>query len=172
MPYRSRGDSPSSPQLPVSGLQAASALPGASLRRSFSRQGFRLVSLQERYGSNPPVAPVTYNISQLFGNFGNLMPYRSRGDSNPRYPFGAQLLSREPDSAALAPLQGLFLIRSRGDSPSSPQLPVSGLQTASALPGAPAPNFFTDKAFALCFYRSATVRIPLNGVGVLHSKTL
>jgi hypothetical protein len=30
---------------------------------------------------------------------------RSRGDSNPRYPFGAQLLSREPDSAALAPLQ-------------------------------------------------------------------
>ena len=34
---------------------------------------------------------------------------RSRGDSNPRYPFGAQLLSREPDSASLAPLQRVQL---------------------------------------------------------------
>ncbi len=34
--------------------------------------------------------------------------FRSRGDSNPRYPFGAQLLSREPDSATLAPLLELF----------------------------------------------------------------
>ena len=33
---------------------------------------------------------------------------RSRRDSNPRYPCGAQLLSREPDSASLAPLQGCY----------------------------------------------------------------
>jgi hypothetical protein len=34
-----------------------------------------------------------------------ILPIRRGGDSNPRYPLEAQLLSREPDSAALAPLQ-------------------------------------------------------------------
>ena len=32
------------------------------------------------------------------------LDFRRGGDSNPRYPLGVQLLSREPDSAALAPL--------------------------------------------------------------------
>ena len=41
---------------------------------------------------------------------------RREGDSNPRYPFGAQLLSREPDSAALASLQITTIRRSEWDS--------------------------------------------------------
>ena len=40
-------------------------------------------------------------------NQGITLNIRSRGDSNPRNPFGVQLLSREPDSASLAPLQYL-----------------------------------------------------------------
>jgi hypothetical protein len=36
------GDSSSSPQHPVSGLQTASALPGASMRRILFKQGYRL----------------------------------------------------------------------------------------------------------------------------------
>ena len=60
-------------------------LPAASCRLFLPPVG-------EGSASNPPC-----NRSNL--------SLRRGGDSNPRYPFGIQLLSREPDSAALAPLQ-------------------------------------------------------------------
>ena len=50
------------------------------------------------------------------------LDFRRGGDSNPRYPLGVQLLSREPDSAALAPLP--YRNRRRG---------AGGIRTLGAL---------------------------------------
>ena len=52
-----------------------------------------------------------YNPSKNRGFFRQFNALRSRRDSNPRYPFGVQLLSREPDSASLAPLQKTTTVR-------------------------------------------------------------
>ena len=57
-------------------------------------------------GGNSGSNPLLYSNKYLHCQ--KMTVYRSRGDSNPRYPCGAQLLSREPDSAALAPLQLFF----------------------------------------------------------------
>ena len=72
--------------------------------------------LQQRCGSNPPAVcnNLTYSVEFYAVKLLNKKTrqrffIRSRGDSNPRYPFGAQLLSREPDSASLAPLQRVQL---------------------------------------------------------------
>ena len=54
----------------------------------------------------PQVFPVCKYYSPSRGLIGIYLPIiRSRRDSNPRYPCEVQLLSREPDSASLAPLQ-------------------------------------------------------------------
>ena len=110
---------------------------------------------------------------------------RSRGDSNPRYPFGAQLLSREPDSASLAPLQRVqlfiavffliipicFVNKIIGIFPVSEQTQgVFGFQSQTScllLPPPPprcpahrAPDFFSQGLSPWNHYSNTTVRIP------------
>ena len=79
--------------------------PGASMRRIFlARLSPWIFTGALRFES--PKRSVIFTLPPKQG----LIRYytvRSRGDSNPRYPFGVQLLSREPDSTALAPLQGI-----------------------------------------------------------------
>jgi len=47
---------PSSPQHPVSGFQAAFALPGASCAGYYSSKAFALEFLQQLCGSNPSIS--------------------------------------------------------------------------------------------------------------------
>ena len=74
-------------------------------------------------GLNPSLS--TLRLQQPILNTSCSFSIRRGGDSNPRYPCGAQLLSREPDSASLAPLLNkncqlsrpfTASLRSRGDS--------------------------------------------------------
>ena len=90
------------------GIRSPSRTSHALLRPAytlFRRHPCRLflTSFGEGSVSNPP----SYRKLEIHGK--TCRHFRSRGDSNPRYPFGAQLLSREPDSAALAPLHQPFM---------------------------------------------------------------
>ena len=107
--FRSRGDSPSSSQHPVSSFQAV-CVPCRRhpwrLFLPFGRRGLR-------FESPVPLYCVEFCFAKLLRKNLQSKFFRSRGDSNPRYPLGAQLLSREPPSASRSPLLSVFYIKYR-----------------------------------------------------------